>query len=237
MGNKYNKLIMEAQRSPGKAALLVIVSVVGCLIWGRQLIGLFGTTDPRRVVTEQTKSPDLQESHDPAPTESPQDKAASEAPLPFWNDLKRWMDEDPKMEPANLPADFRSPFYVTAEQNEMLVVKDEIPVAGADVEAHRSTPLELGLTVETIVISKGDKLARIGGRFYREHSMIQGVIRQPGSDAEEGGIHASSSPGYEIELVSIERDSVVLRSDKQQYKLNLRRRPNVGKNIVVHRLN
>ena len=132
MGSLVKRLKSECKKSPAKAALLVIVSIVGVVVWGRQFARFVLPKSSGKAVAETlTEEPPTE---DQSITDEPgQETVDTTATGSFsWNAVTQWRSRDPLTQPRLLTAATRNPFQVTVVQRQAEIAAEN--AANSDLE-------------------------------------------------------------------------------------------------------
>jgi hypothetical protein len=194
------KLKKDLKKSPGKAAVLALVSVVAIWFWAPLVTGMFGGTS-KPVATPAVSPP-------PAATTT--NAVAGPTPLQPTTDWKRIaeaIDKDPRMKPAAKLVLARDPFCPIEPEHTKEVVEDakpELQPIALDV-----APAEAGLVLSGTIVGSHRSVARLNGKSYSAGDLVK-------------------APAAEVPLsyriVNIGGRSVTLALGDKQYELKMSRR-------------
>lgn len=195
---KFLKAIRrELAAHPKKAALLGLLVLAAAYFWGpivwRQFAG-----KPAR----QTNATLAAASFAPAPQGVASESERSNAPLPRWDEIRKWREQDPLMRTVPFDPAWPEPFRGDPAA---LAAAAANSAASAGATSPLASPAEVGLVLESVIYGPTNRAAVIGGKIYREGAK---VIARP-----------ATGPAVEFELRRIDRRSVELVRHDKPYRL------------------
>lgn len=211
-----NLVIKELRRNKAKSAVLGLMFLVALYFWVPIVARWTSGRDEPAAGTVMTGDVIIAPATDAAATASaPQPKQHR------WQDLLEAMRRDPLMQPATLPDLGRNPFQVMPASTRVDLA-DEPPPAEPEPSAPppEFSLEQLGLVLESTVIGRVNRVAKINGTRYRLHDWIVVPIAAPPSAADQ---QPTSTSTVELRLTEIHPDHVVLQHDDNQYRLQLKR--------------
>lgn len=141
-----------------------------------------------------------------------------EAPL-RWSSLNAARQRDPRIQPAPAEARFADPFHRAGEEPPPLMA--ETPVAELIAEATPPvvrSPAELGLHLTGVLMGASARVAMINGRKFREQEVIALA-----SDGAWLTPDPGQTPAWEFRIVQIAARYVLVATDNDTYKIEMRR--------------
>jgi len=211
----------EARRSPKKAAVLGVLTLVAAWFWGPLL---WGWIAPQQSPDEaDTGQAAVVGSASPPPVPRPAASGAGSvgegvgrdathspagvqpASAADWRELVEWMEIDRLTQPAELTPGQRDPFVHPVEPEPAAVVEEE---AGPESEETpvAADPESLGLVLSSTIIGPKRSAARINGKTYGPGQIV--VVSKDGRQ-------------YEFVLAEIHPRQVVLVRESERFELNL----------------
>ncbi len=204
--------------NPKKAAILGLLGLVALYFWAPLIWGW---------VAKET--PDGQPpSYDSATTETPpawaqtaeqptSDGEKTTAEKHSWDEIDKWIKQDPNTSPAGGFANLRDPFLVPVKEvakAETDEEEQEEAVVQPEPELPDATPAEMGLVLSSTIIGSKRSTAIINGRFFAQGQTIE-----------------ASKDGQPISfvLVEVHPRKVVLRRGDKNFDLTIPRSTNSGR--------
>ncbi len=179
-----------------KAAMLGVLAVVAGWFW-YPLVFKPKPSDAAAPVAAVASVP--MTSTTPTTPAMPGSSAAKDTRL-AWQDLSRWMTDDPQMQPY-VPRDgeLRNPFL---DRSDAKIVEPELEPAVPSLVGVE--PSDLGLVLTSTAVGRNKRFASISGQRYEE-----------GSDVP-------TSAGVAFKLKRVKPSQVILEHDDQQITLNIK---------------
>lgn len=194
------KLKKDLKKSPGKAAVLALLSVVALWFWAPLVMQLFGKEAEPVVALTPSRSPANSTTNTiavPAVIQTPTS----------WKELAAAIDRDPRMKPAARLTLTRDPFRpIEPEQPKEVAAatKHEPQPAPLDVP-----PSEVGLVLSGTIVGPHQSIARLNGKSYRRGDWVS---------APESKVPLT------YRIVDVSGRSVTLALGEKQYELKMARR-------------
>jgi len=214
----------EARRSPKKAAVLGLLTLVALWFWA-PLIWSWVAPDQSGEETAVvqagvTSAPSLAPAHTSLPAASSQPavsaSSAETAPArargkgaspsrPDWRQLVEWMGIATCTQPAELPEGLRDPFALSVEPEPAVAVETE---SGPEPEEAQPAvdPASLGLVLSSTIVGPRLRAARIAGKTYHRGETL--VVTKDGRQ-------------YQFVLAEIHPRVVVLEGEAGRFELRL----------------
>jgi hypothetical protein len=164
---ELNKLAKRFRRemtgNPKKAVLLGLLSLVAMYFWGPLLWRQFAKDEAAVVAVAANPVATAA-----GPVAQPSDQTAltadkNEAAAIPWQQLAKWMDNDPQATAAKFVAEQRNPFAPTQSKRQ----------PPPRLEQLGATPQSVGLELSSTIIGAKRRVARISGRTYEEGQTIE----------------------------------------------------------------
>lgn len=211
--NILGRLKKDLGRSPKKTAILAIGTCVALYFWAPLLLGWLPKGEDKQPLEETTTSAV------PADVAIIPVEPTGPPTIP-WNDLVRWMREDPRMKTAMID-DVTNPF----PEEEPIEAFDEsegeaIPAPRGRVA--RLTPDQFGLTLGSVIIGPSLRTAQISGKTYHENDVIDTAALGAGGQNDNEEVSGNYSGIVRFTLTEIGPVHVVLTRNGEDFALPLR---------------
>src|SRR5436190_13084774 len=161
------QLLRDLQRSPKKAGLLALLAGVALWFWAPLVASWFKGGEAASADAEQpTAAAVTPISTSPAAAKAGEAAKVAEAASQNWQDMVRWMDQDPRRKADESPLE-RNPF-----------APHKPPLQVVPQSAKIAKPLpdnldQLGLKLTSTLLGPGKRLALINGRAYAEGQVVK----------------------------------------------------------------
>jgi hypothetical protein len=194
------KLKKELKKSPGKAAVLALLSLVAIWFWAPLVTNLFGGETKSAPVKATAHTPAIATANavaGPTLIQSPVD----------WKQISESIDKDPRMKPADrlvLPRDPFRPIEPEQEKEIHVSAKSEPQPVALDIP-----PAEAGLVLSGTIVGSRRSVARLNGRNYSKGDFVTA---------------SGSNMSLSYRVVDVEGRSVTLALGDRQYELKMPRR-------------
>lgn len=194
-----NRIRREIVKSPKKAAFLGVLIVVSMYFWVPLFWGHTNNNNEDVVVPVVNQA---------AVTSSGTINSVKDSKnnRPSWREIRKWIDNDPRMKPAELLAFAQDPF-----QDMHVTLESSIAEKKDDIKPPPETPASLGMTLSSTIFGQRGGIARISGKTYARGQKIK--IEKEGRS-------------YEFILDDIRDRQVILEANGEKYELNI---PEPGK--------
>jgi len=205
------KLRRELTANPKKAAILGLLGLVALYFWAPLVWGWVAKETP----DDQPSSFDSATAEAPPAWAQTAEQPASDdektTAKHSWEEVAKWIKQDPNTSPAGGFANLRDPFLVPVEEvAEADTDEEEQEKAAATPEPPppEATPAELGLVLSSTVIGSKRSTAIINGRIFAQGQTIE-----------------ASKDGQPISftLVEVHPGKVVLRRADKNFDLTIPR--------------
>lgn len=214
MQNLRQRVGRELTRSPKKTLALLLVSLIAVyvwfpLIWEKSVEGQ-QETQPVSTISLQSEIGLL--SAEILETESrDQDKVDQRKSEMDWKFLLEQLNAEPFMKPVRIAQAMRDPFSFSTSQEKDMKFREqtELDTRTAQESAAGLRPEDLGLALDSTVVSSRTRSARISGRVYRERAVIR--VRHENDE--------SNVPFVEFRLAHVGSRHVILERTGEQFKL------------------
>ena len=210
----HQRVCRELTRSPKKTLALLLVSLVAVYVWfpliWKTPVG--GEQATQRVTTIPLQSEIGLLSSEISEADALEEGNAEDRKFEIdWSLLLGELDAEPFMKPVRITAAMRNPFSFSTSQEKEMKFREQSELDGriAREEAAAIRPEDLGLALNSTVVSSRGRSARISGRVYREQAVIR--VRH---ENDETGL-----PFVEFRLVHVGSRHVILERTGEQFKL------------------
>lgn len=159
------QLRREVITNPKKAAILGLLVVVALWFWAPLVWGWIAEEEPAAETAAgepAATSPPASPTNSPAQSDRQHQKAQS--PQHPWQQLVKWINNDPRTSPAAPLPERRDPFLTPKS----MVAEDGSGKAPSDV-----TPQSLGMVLTTTIIGPRRRVARINGKSYQQGNTVK----------------------------------------------------------------
>ncbi len=173
----FNRIVRQLRReatgSPKKAAVLGLSAVVALWFWVPLVWGWISPEDTETEIAAATPvaeaSSALPVATAPGPAVTPQQV---QRPRHTWQQLVRWMDNDPRTLAANFAAGVRDPFATPPSQL-AVVEPEDLPEDEPEEVRPDVTPENLGMVLSSTIVGPRRRVARIDGVLYRPKDTVK----------------------------------------------------------------
>jgi hypothetical protein len=194
----------EVTANPKKAAILGLLLIVMIIFWAPLVAKWVGKDEvapnnaaPKANAAVTATSTVVTASASPNSTTT----AGDNKQAPHWNEVIKWIHDDPRMQPHTPEDGTRDPFAPAPSQ---LAAQEQKAAAPAPPPPEIS-PAQAGIVLRSTVVGSRNKTALINNRAYHENQNV-----------------ASPDGRNKFLLVEIRFDSVVLSRHGLQYVVKLR---------------
>lgn len=211
------RLRREAGAHPKKAAALGILVVVAIYCWAPLLKGWVSSSASGGLAAGAVaaSAPVALDAPRLALTNTQDGNTPEKAVAYSWEEVVKWMEQDPRSRPPRDLGGRRDPFRavkaVVAERETKRSEEPPKPIL---------TPSNLGMTLSSTLVGPGERLAVINGKVYREGQTIE--VAKDGRKAT-------------FKLVEVHGRRVVLRHQNEQVELALPERKRSGRMELLGR--
>ncbi len=205
----------EARRSPKKAAVLGVLTLVAAWFWAPMVWSwVVPGQSPKEAPMAQAaavggvSAGPVATPVAPAPVQAAATEAANRpqpASRPDWRQLVEWMGADRLTRPADLPQGLRDPFVPPIQPEPLVAVEPEVEPEPAEAQAPVD-PASLGLVLSSTIVGPQRRAARINNKTYR-----------PGQTV----VASKDDQQYEFILAEVHPRHVVLTRESVRYELSL----------------
>ena len=205
------RLRRELTTNPKKAAVLGLLLLVALYFWAPLLWRWIDRGDsqakPAQAAATAEGKPPVLGALAPSPksargrNSTTQDKKPP--PSRPWDELARWIEEDPRMKPVGELSSCRDPFHAVAREVAEKPKSEQIKAAEA---AAAMTPEKLGLVLSSTLIGPQRRTALIGGRAYEQGRTIH---------------CAKDGRQFEFTLSEVHPRRIVLVREGKRYELTI----------------
>jgi len=215
-----NKLAKRLRRefigNPKKGAVLLLLVAVAVYFWVPLVWGWIAKDDPVATAespqtSETAKTARLAAGALPVPPtagaaqtdQAAQTEQTARQPKIPWQQVVKWMDNDPRTLAAHRVTGGRNPFVTP--KREVVQPKIETEKKPVQVEPD-ATPASLGMALSGTIIGSRRRVARIDGKTYRQGQTV-----------------AATKEGrrFEFTLAEIHPRYIVLKRDKESFELKI----------------
>lgn len=215
------KLRREFTANPKKAAILGLLGLVALYFWAPLVWGWVAketpTDQPPSIGVESATAAALPAWAQIAEESASDDGKTTEDKKHSWDEVAKWIKQDPNTSPAGGFANLRDPFLQPVEEVAKADTDEEEPeeaVAKPEPELPDATPSELGLVLSSTVIGSRRRSALINGRIFSQGQTIE---------ASRNGQPISFT------LVEVHPRKVVLRRAGKDFDLKIPRSTTSGR--------
>ena len=214
------KLRREAAASPKKAILLGLAAVVAIYFWMPLVWGWIGKSDSNVATTAAPAgaTPMVAATGPAAAPIAPPAAKPSEPDRPCWQQIIRWMHDDPRTMTAPTLTKTRDPF-----ESPKIEVAETKSVEPPKPKPVAITPAAAGLVLTSTIIGPQRRVAQISGKIYAVGQTIE--VRKEKKDKDAGG------PAFK--LIEVQPRRAVLEADGQRFELLI---PEPGKSGKIELL-
>ena len=214
MQHLHQRVGRELTRSPKKTLALLLVSLVAVYVWFPFIWEkpVESEQEPPRVSTSSLQSEIGLVSSEVSEMESREQSKVDERKSEMdWKFLLEQLNAEPFMKPLRIAQAMRDPFSFSARQEKDMESREQIGLGTRTAQENAAAirPQDLGLALDSTVVSSRARSARISGRVYREQAVIR--VRHEN--------HESNVPFVEFRLAHVGSRHVILERTGEEFKL------------------
>ena len=176
------RLRRELTANPKKAAVLGLLVLVALYFWAplvwRWIAPGNSRAKPAKAAATNEGMPPVLSGLAPSPKSARGRNATTQEkklpPSRPWDEVARWIENDPRMKPAGELPNSRDPFHAVAREVAEKPKSEEIKAAAAEAAA-AMTPEKLGLVLSSTLIGPQRRTALVNGRAYEQGGTIHGA--------------------------------------------------------------
>jgi hypothetical protein len=200
------KLRREARANPKKAVFLGVAALVAVYFWMPLVWGWIGKSDPKMATPDVSAGATSTVAAAPPAGESAAKPSVPERPN--WQQIIRWMHDDPRTMTAPPLMTTRDPF-----EPPKIEVAETKPVEPPKPKPSAIAPTAAGLVLTSTIIGPQRRVAQINGKTYAVGQTVEALKQK-------------EAVGAAFRLVEVQSRRAVLEADGQRFELSI---PEPGK--------